>query len=63
MAFSFYHREMLGLLKALDPAKFSPVSFVVADTDKLSREKAELDFPGADFVVIPRYWNISNVPV
>ena len=54
---------MLGLLKALDPAKFSPVSFVVADTDKLSREKAELDFPGADFVVMPRYWNISNVPV
>lgn len=50
--------EMLKLMKRLDRNVYSPVAFVVAETDKTSKEKTELDWrPRADvdkFVVIPR---------
>lgn len=32
--------EMLQLVKSLDPTKYNPRSYIVADTDILSKEKA-----------------------
>lgn len=49
--------ELLKLMKRLKRDVYAPIAFVVAETDKTSQEKTELDWkpsPADSFVIIPR---------
>jgi beta-1,4-N-acetylglucosaminyltransferase len=55
--------EILKLMKRLNRSVYTPIAFVVAETDKTSQEKTALDWkPSAadEFVIIPRSREVGS---